>query len=647
MPLDQANWQINLLAADKTASAFRSVEQNMKRVDAQAKSASSAMSTGFGAASRALAPLAAAFSAAAIAQRIWAAGMKAADLGEQAEQIGLTTDQLQAYRLAAAQSGVSAEQLDASMMKLARGMGSANEGSEEMITRFERLGVKLLDGEGKLRKASDVMPEVARGLLAIGSETERSALMQELFGRSGSRLVTILEQIAQGNETLVAKTKAANALTTGETIRAWDEFDAKLKESGQVFDTFLAKFGAPVATVALDILLMKAAALITIGNTAKQAWDWISNGGNSSGVEATLDKMVQAQADLDKLRASGASQAVLDDVQGEIDKMNAELNAINSKAHAVTFPPITVTGDKPGVSNPAPKARGGGGSTTKTAKQDVDEVGKLIAKLQKEAESTAQTLENQFGDGTKYAADAIRDLNAVVTQSPVSDGTYDLALRAINERADDMGRAFRGAQGGVDGFMAGIEQGFADMAKANSAFEMGKQVVAELSQAFTDLASGAEVDFGRIVQSFANMLIQMEMQAALSNIFNAIRGEGSTEQGIFGSLIGGFFKNLFKAEGGPVSAGRGYVVGEKGPEWFEPGTSGTIIPNDAFRRGGGGGGGGGTTVIVQQTNHFGSDVSRSEFNMRLKEVESRTMQGAKAALMDDRRRGGPTKQTFK
>lgn len=34
-----------------------------------------------------------------------------------------------------------------------------------------------------------------------------------------------------------------------------------------------------------------------------------------------------------------------------------------------------------------------------------------------------------------------------------------------------------------------------------------------------------------------------------------------------------------KASGGPVAAGRGYVVGERGPELFVPNTSGTIIPH--------------------------------------------------------------------
>lgn len=37
-----------------------------------------------------------------------------------------------------------------------------------------------------------------------------------------------------------------------------------------------------------------------------------------------------------------------------------------------------------------------------------------------------------------------------------------------------------------------------------------------------------------------------------------------------------------RAEGGPVSAGRPYVVGEVGPELFVPGRSGTIVPNSSM-----------------------------------------------------------------
>ena len=53
----------------------------------------------------------------------------------------------------------------------------------------------------------------------------------------------------------------------------------------------------------------------------------------------------------------------------------------------------------------------------------------------------------------------------------------------------------------------------------------------------------------------------------------------------------------YRAEGGPISAGSPYIVGEEGPELVVPQSSGTVIPNDAFSaataalsRGGGGAG---------------------------------------------------------
>ena len=50
--------------------------------------------------------------------------------------------------------------------------------------------------------------------------------------------------------------------------------------------------------------------------------------------------------------------------------------------------------------------------------------------------------------------------------------------------------------------------------------------------------------------------------------------------------IGGFFR----AEGGPVSRGKSYIVGERGPEMFTPGASGHITPNHQL--------GGSTSVVV-------------------------------------------------
>jgi phage-related minor tail protein len=60
----------------------------------------------------------------------------------------------------------------------------------------------------------------------------------------------------------------------------------------------------------------------------------------------------------------------------------------------------------------------------------------------------------------------------------------------------------------------------------------------------------------------------------------------------------------FKAKGGPVSSGQTYMVGERGPELFVPGRSGTIVANDKM-------GGGGVSVVVN-VDAKGSSVEGNE-----------------------------------
>lgn len=66
----------------------------------------------------------------------------------------------------------------------------------------------------------------------------------------------------------------------------------------------------------------------------------------------------------------------------------------------------------------------------------------------------------------------------------------------------------------------------------------------------------------------------------------------------------------WRAGGGPVTRNQPYVVGERGPEMFVPGQSGTIVPNHAL-----GGGGGGVTINVGHyygpPDQFVSDMSEA------------------------------------
>ena len=92
------------------------------------------------------------------------------------------------------------------------------------------------------------------------------------------------------------------------------------------------------------------------------------------------------------------------------------------------------------------------------------------------------------------------------------------------------------------------------------------------------------------------------LSLAIDTMFDGPTGGG----GIFGFLGG-----LFKAKGGPVTGGNPYIVGEKGPELFVPGSSGNIVPNNKLGGSGGGSGVGGNNIVVN-VDASGSKVQGDE-----------------------------------
>lgn len=84
-------------------------------------------------------------------------------------------------------------------------------------------------------------------------------------------------------------------------------------------------------------------------------------------------------------------------------------------------------------------------------------------------------------------------------------------------------------------------------------------------------------DLRRIALSVVNDIANQAMKSLLG----AIGGGGDTSGGLLnvGSLFGSILGLPGRATGGPVSPGRGYLVGERGPELFVPTSSGRVLPH--------------------------------------------------------------------
>src|ERR1041385_8632468 len=88
---------------------------------------------------------------AAVAAMVDASISNMARLADMAQSTGITTEALSALEYAAKQSGISAEQLDGALEKMAKSMEKAAAEGHSGSNAYKTLGVSITDSNGKLR----------------------------------------------------------------------------------------------------------------------------------------------------------------------------------------------------------------------------------------------------------------------------------------------------------------------------------------------------------------------------------------------------------------------------------------------------------------------------------------------------------------
>lgn len=98
------------------------------------------------------------------------------------------------------------------------------------------------------------------------------------------------------------------------------------------------------------------------------------------------------------------------------------------------------------------------------------------------------------------------------------------------------------------------------------------KVLGEIMRGVWTVVKAIAGAFNDVAAAIANAIVKFEMFKEKMQSGGGVTGK-----------VKGFFGNLadnFRAEGGPVTGGTPYVVGERGPELFVPRVGGTIVPNN-------------------------------------------------------------------
>ena len=197
----------------------------------------------------AIGPITAALSAGAFVAGIKSASERIDGLAKSADKLGVTTQSLAGLRLAADESGSSAEALEGAMAKLQNKVAEAASGNKEAAATFTAL--KLSADELLGLSADEQFGKVADAINGVGNASQRTATLMDVFGKSGTDLSGVIAGGSAG-----FKQAAIDADKLGLAVSRVDAF--KVEEANDAF----GRIGMVVEGV-FNTLTIKLAPFIT------------------------------------------------------------------------------------------------------------------------------------------------------------------------------------------------------------------------------------------------------------------------------------------------------------------------------------------------------------------------------------------------
>jgi hypothetical protein len=149
------------------------------------------------------------------------------------------------------------------------------------------------------------------------------------------------------------------------------------------------------------------------------------------------------------------------------------------------------------------------------------------------------------------------------------------------------------------------------------------------AQLFGEVVTTGRASFGELARIVAQSMVEIVARMAVINpLLNFVFGGVSGFQAL-PTLFGGP-----RAMGGPVSSGKSYLVGERGPEIFTPSSAGNVISNEKTMAGGKGG----STYYIDARGADQTGLARLEAMIR--QTQAAIVPMALGAMQDARARGG-------
>lgn len=246
--------QLNVILSARDREFTRAMDRAQRRVERFSKQTNRGLMSARGSftalagAARTFLP---ALSAGLIVQQVRRVVSELDEIGKKADAIGLTTDALQELRTVAEEAGVSQEALDNSMMQFSRRLGEARQGLGQARYALDDLNLSAEDlAQMPLDQA---LQTVAEEMTKVEDATSRTALAQQLFGRSGVPMLNLLREGAEGMEAMRQNARDLGIVIDEDLIRKAEETENKLGLLARVINADLSEALISIAPLLVGV----------------------------------------------------------------------------------------------------------------------------------------------------------------------------------------------------------------------------------------------------------------------------------------------------------------------------------------------------------------------------------------------------------
>jgi uncharacterized protein YukE len=112
--------------------------------------------------------------------------------GKLSTRTGIAADKLQAFANAGKLADVSQSDLENGLRAFARTQAEAADGVATYADAYKKLGVGVTKADGSLKASDQLLGEIADKFADLPNGPEKAAIAMDIFGRSGSKLITML-----------------------------------------------------------------------------------------------------------------------------------------------------------------------------------------------------------------------------------------------------------------------------------------------------------------------------------------------------------------------------------------------------------------------------------------------------------------------